>query len=89
MIHTLTLTNLALISLIWVLPLKAISLWLSAREGKKIWFIALLIVQTMGILELVYLLIYVNTHTITAQKKSKSLKKPKSTGRSRTKKGKK
>ena len=47
-----------LISLIWTIPLKGYSMWLSARRNQPIWFILLLIIQTMGIFELIYLLIY-------------------------------
>lgn len=43
--------------LIWVITLKAFSLWQSARNGEKIWFIALLIVNTMGVLEIIYLIL--------------------------------
>jgi hypothetical protein len=38
-----------------VLVLKGYSLWYAARRGEKGWFIALLIVNTFGILELIYL----------------------------------
>jgi hypothetical protein len=41
--------------LIWIIVWKALALWTSARRGQKIWFIALLIVNTMGILEIIYL----------------------------------
>ena len=44
---------------IWVaisIVLKVYALWTSARRGEKWWFIALLVVNTMGILELFYLL---------------------------------
>jgi hypothetical protein len=38
------------------LILKGISLWYAARGGQKWWFIALLIVNTFGILEIIYLI---------------------------------
>lgn len=41
--------------LLWALPWKGISLWKSARNGHKFWFIALLIVQTLGILDIIYI----------------------------------
>lgn len=40
---------------IWTLTLKGFSLWYSARNHQKRWFIFLLILNTFGILELVYL----------------------------------
>lgn len=35
--------------------LKAIALWIAARKGSKIWFILLLILNTVGILPLFYI----------------------------------
>jgi len=46
---------LGLVLLLAVLALKGYALWHAARRSEKWWFIALLIVNTMGILELVYL----------------------------------
>lgn len=37
------------------LILKAYALWTAARRGEQGWFVALLLINTMGILELVYL----------------------------------
>ena len=37
------------------LILRAYALWYSARRGQKVWFIALLIINSMGILPLIYL----------------------------------
>lgn len=36
--------------------LKGISLWYAARGGQKVWFIALFLVNTFGILEIIYLI---------------------------------
>jgi len=41
-------------ALIW----KGIALWHSARNKQLAWFVALLIVNTLGILEIIYLLIF-------------------------------
>lgn len=41
---------------IWTLTLKGFSLWYAARNYQKRWFIVLLIVNTFGILEIVYLI---------------------------------
>ena len=43
--------------LLWVLPWKGVALWKSARNGHKYWFIALLIVQTFAILDIIYIFI--------------------------------
>jgi hypothetical protein len=39
-----------------ILYLKGMALWTSARRGEKWWFVALLLINTLGILELVYLI---------------------------------
>lgn len=44
--------------MVWTLPWKGIALWKAARSGHKIWFIALLIVNTLAILEIVYIFIF-------------------------------
>lgn len=41
--------------LIWSVAWKGLALWHAARRGEKYWFIALLIVNTVGILEILYL----------------------------------
>ena len=42
---------------IWSLFWKALALWHSARRGNTIWFVALLLINTIGILDIVYLII--------------------------------
>jgi len=39
----------------WTLPWKGIALWKAARNESISWFIALLIINTLGILEIVYI----------------------------------
>jgi methionyl-tRNA synthetase len=41
--------------ILWSLFWKGWSLWLAARRGEKGWFTALLIVNTMGLLEIIYI----------------------------------
>jgi len=40
---------------IWTLVWKGLALWHAARRQERWWFLALLIINTMGILEIVYL----------------------------------
>jgi len=42
----------------WSAVWKAIALWMSARRNHKVWFIVLLLVNTMGILEILYIFIF-------------------------------
>jgi len=44
--------------IIWELVWKSIALWRSARNNHKAWFIAILILNTLGILPIIYLLLY-------------------------------
>ncbi len=44
--------------IVWSLIWKGISLWEAARNASKPWFIVLLIVNTVGILEILYIFIF-------------------------------
>lgn len=39
----------------WSIVWKALALWKSARAGSKVWFVVFLLVNTVGILEMIYL----------------------------------
>jgi methionyl-tRNA synthetase len=39
---------------VWSMIWKGIALWYAARRGEKGWFVALLILNTVGILEIIY-----------------------------------
>lgn len=41
--------------MIWGLVWKGLALWTAARSGSKPWFVALLIINTLGILEILYI----------------------------------
>jgi hypothetical protein len=47
-----------LVLLVWTFVWKAMALWKSARIGSKPWFIVLLIVNTVGILDILYLYVF-------------------------------
>lgn len=46
---------LAVIALVWTFLWKGLALWHAAKNGQKVWFIVMLVVNTFGILEIVYL----------------------------------
>jgi hypothetical protein len=54
---TLTTTQawLLAIAIIWSLIWKGIALWKSARRDQLVWFICLLVINTVGILEIIYI----------------------------------
>lgn len=41
--------------LVWSIAWKLVSLWKSARHGQKIWFAVLFLVNSVGVLDLIYL----------------------------------
>lgn len=46
------------ILMIWSLVWKGLALWKSAQLGKKWWFVALLLINTLGILEMLYIFVF-------------------------------
>ena len=48
----------SLIVLIIIIALKGLALWTAAKRDEKWWFIAMLVINTAGILEFVYLLFF-------------------------------
>lgn len=46
------------VALMWIIPWKGVALWRAARNGQKGWFIALLVINTLAILEIIYLLFF-------------------------------
>jgi len=47
--------GLFLVVVAWSLFWKGLALWHSARRGQNVWFIVLLVLNTAGILEIIYL----------------------------------
>jgi len=44
--------------LLWVIPWKGVALWKAARSSHKKWFIALLVLNTLAVLEIIYIFIF-------------------------------
>jgi len=55
-----------MLMILWTLPWKGVALWKAARLEKKIWFIVLLIVNTMGILDILYIFVFSKPKKIAA-----------------------
>lgn len=47
-----------IILVIWSLIWKGIGLWFAARNYQKAWYIAILVLNTAGVLEIIYLLFF-------------------------------
>ncbi len=43
--------------LLWTIFWKGLALWRSARMNQKGWFIALLVINTVGIFEIIYIIV--------------------------------
>jgi len=60
---------------IWSIIWKLLALWKSARKGQIVWFILLAVINTIGILEILY--IYVFSKLKFAKKLKKDINKKK------------
>jgi len=43
---------------LWTIPWKGIALWKAANNKQKIWFIILILVNTLGLLEILYIVFW-------------------------------
>ncbi|MES2014660.1 MAG: DUF5652 family protein [Patescibacteria group bacterium] len=50
--------------ILWTLPWKGYALWLSARNNHPRWFIALLLLNTIAILEIFYIFVVARKKSI-------------------------
>ncbi len=44
-----------ILALLWAVPWKAVALWKAARNKQIAWFIALILINTLGALEILYI----------------------------------
>ncbi|MCJ7786696.1 DUF5652 family protein [Patescibacteria group bacterium] len=47
-----------LLAVLWVLPWKGVALWRASRNSHKGWFVAILVVNTMAVLEIIYIFFF-------------------------------
>ena len=43
---------------LWTIPWKGVALWKSARQTDKAWFVALLLINTVGLLKILYIFLF-------------------------------
>ena len=53
-----------LVLIAWSLTWKGLALWRSAQLGQKPWFIAILILNTFGIIEIIYLFVIAKKYKV-------------------------
>jgi len=63
--------------LVWTIAWKAVAAWKAARRGHLIWFVAFFIVNTIGILPIVYLTWFQDVDYSKGKKKSRKVVKKK------------
>lgn len=56
--------------IVWSLVWKGMALWKAARLSHKKWFIAFLIINTLGILEIIYVFFVAKKYTVETEEKS-------------------
>ncbi len=54
-----------LLLIAWSLVWKGLALWRASQRGEKTWFVALLVINTAGILEILYLFVFSKEKKIT------------------------
>ncbi len=69
--NTVLFTVIVLIASVWGAVWKGIALWKSARNKNLVWFIVLLVVNTVGILEILYIFVFSKHHKKTIIKKKR------------------
>ena len=42
-------------AIVWTLPWKGFALWKAAKNGRKIWFVFLFVLNTLAILDIIFL----------------------------------
>lgn len=47
-------STLLAILIVWTIVWKGLALWRAARNGAKVWFVILLLINTLGILDIIY-----------------------------------
>lgn len=48
----------AILATVWTLPWKGVSLWMAAQRRHKVWFIVLLILNSLAILDILYIFVF-------------------------------
>lgn len=61
-----------LLLIVWSLVWKGLALWKAAREGSKAWFIVLLVLNTAGILDILYLYVFSGKKELETEQKDQS-----------------
>lgn len=64
MLYSPGLRAILLLAIIWTLIWKGVALWKAGQNGHKSWFIVLLLLNTLGILDIVYIVWFAQKKTL-------------------------
>jgi len=56
--------------ILWVLPWKGFALWKAARKNHKWWFLGILVMNTMGLVDILYIFYFSEYVPVRRRKKS-------------------
>ena len=51
-------SSILLLAILWTIPWKGVALWKAAKNNHKKWFVILLVLNTLALLEIVYIFIF-------------------------------
>lgn len=54
----------------WVIPWKGVALWRASKNNHKKWFVALLILNTLAVLEIIYIFFFSKNKQAVANRES-------------------
>lgn len=59
-----------IIAALWTIPWKGVALWKSAKNNHKIWFLALFLINSLALLEIVYIFFFADKKNLTTENDS-------------------
>lgn len=63
MLETFLNSNWLYVAALWTIPWKGVALWRAAKNSRKKWFIALLVLNTLAVLEIIYIFYFSKKRT--------------------------
>ena len=66
---------LLVVVIVWIVIWKALALWKSARLNSPVWFVVLLVINTFGILEILYIFLFSKIKLPNVKEKAKPRKR--------------
>lgn len=60
-------TIIFLAAIIWTIPWKGIALWRAAQNQHRVWFVILLVVNTLAVLDILYIFIFSKKEKLSEQ----------------------